>query len=67
MRGDAFTASRSATLKLPLQIVEVHDKGVGLLVGQRSKKVGPIHTCDTGSLLLGDLSSLVPVDSGREP
>ena len=64
--GEAFTAGRSATLKLPFQIVEVHDKSVRPLTGQRSEKVSPVHTPRYGSLFLGDLSSLVPVDSGRE-
>jgi hypothetical protein len=43
-RVASYSAGRSVTLELPFQIVEVHDKGVRPLTGQRSEKVSPVHT-----------------------
>src|SRR5215831_12278913 len=67
IKGEALTAGRSVTLKLPFQISEVDYKGILLFPIQCSKEIGSVESGDLGRPLLGNLTALVPMYCSSKP
>lgn len=66
MIGDAFATAGSATPELSLQILFVHRENIDAFSRKRRQKICPIESGNLGRLLLGDLTTLVPVDRRGE-